>query len=172
MSTLFDATVAPGPHPSLGKHAETYGRVIGSWNGEYEDLNDDGSPESGSLEVHFAWVLQGLAVQDVWIAPARAQRATHAPAKRDTYGTTLRVFDPAAEVWRVVWLNPARNARVDLIGRRIGDDIIQLGTYKDAPVKWTFTHITPRSFTWQGLVLEADGVTWRRQTEFKLRRTA
>jgi hypothetical protein len=27
------------------------------------------------MEVHFGWVLQGLAVQDTWIAPPRSQRA-------------------------------------------------------------------------------------------------
>ena len=34
---LFDALAALGPHPSLGVHAETYGRLIGSWAGEVHD---------------------------------------------------------------------------------------------------------------------------------------
>jgi hypothetical protein len=125
------------------------------------------------MEVHFAWVLQGLAVQDVWIALPAAAGSSDAPATdHRTYGTTVRVFDPRLEAWRVAWLNPPHNIRNDLVGRRVGDDIVQTGYWNDAPIKWVFTRITHDSFTWQGFTLEADGVTWRLETEFQLRRTA
>ena len=166
--------IAPGPHPSLGKHAETYGRVIGSWIGEYEDHMTDGRIETGSMEVHFFWVLQGLAVQDVWIAPSRTDREsgkTGGPSyTRNTYGTTVRVFDPKSECWRVAWLNPAQNVRYDLVGHRVGDDIVQLGIHGDVLAKWVFTQITKTSLIWRGFVMEKDGETWRMHSEFRLRR--
>ena len=34
---FLDALVARGPHPSLGAHADTYGRLIGSWAGQNEE---------------------------------------------------------------------------------------------------------------------------------------
>jgi hypothetical protein len=163
---LLNALFPAGPHPSLGSHAETYGRFIGSWTGEYADRLPGGRAERGAMEVHFGWVLEGRAVQDVWIGPSRAARKGGATA------STLRVFDPASEAWRVVWLNPAKNVRTDLTGRRIGADVIQLGADANGPIKWVFTNITPQSFVWQGLTLEADGLTWRLDTEFKFRRTA
>jgi hypothetical protein len=159
--------LAPGPHPSLGKHAETYGRFIGSWVGEYEDHMEDGRIESGSMEVHFFWVLEGLAVQDVWIAPKPRGNASHT---RDTYGTTVRVFDPAAQLWRVVWLNPKKNVRYDLVGQQVGDEVIQLGVHGDRQTKWLFTQITASSFVWRGYVMDKDGESWRLHTEFRLRR--
>ena len=167
-----DALLAPGPHPSLGAHAETYGRLIGSWAGGFEDRSADGQVARGRMEVHFAWVLDGRAVQDVWIAPPLAERrAGRDGGSRDTYGSTLRVFDPAIEAWRVTWLNPVRGARNELIGRRVGDDIVQTGWYRDAAIQWTFTRITRESFVWQGFELEADGTTWRLSTRFDLQRT-
>lgn len=170
---LLDGLFASGPHPSLGDHADTYGRLMGSWEGEYRDFEPDGQVHSGEIEVHFAWVLQGLAVQDVWIAPARAQRqAVDPPADRDTYGSTLRVFDPAIGGWRLVWLNPRTGVRVDLVGRRVGDDIVNIGVYEDAPIKWMFTEITEQSFVWQGFILQPDGISWFEQTQFRLRRVA
>jgi len=130
------------------------------------------------MEVHFGWVLQGLAVQDTFIAPPRAQRAGSI-LKRQTYGTTVRVFYPAIEAWRAVWLNPVAGVRTDLIGRRVGDDIVQFvlahgpsGQGADRPEKWVFSRITARSFLWQALVLEDDGLAWRVDTEFQLHRTA
>jgi hypothetical protein len=161
-----------GPHASLGEHAETYGRLIGSWEGEYRDFDSSGAVEEGSIEVHFAWVLQGLAVQDVWIAPTRRQRAQErSSTSRDTYGTTIRVFSPELAAWHVVWLNPAKLVRTDLIGRRIGDDVVQTGYFENTPIKWLFTEITPEAFTWQAFALDSDGVTWFEQTRFAFRRT-
>jgi hypothetical protein len=59
--------------------------------------------------------------------------------KRQTYGTTVRVFHPEIEAWRAVWLNPVRGKRNDLLGRRIGDDIVQFCLDADRPEKWVFS---------------------------------
>jgi hypothetical protein len=171
-SGFAQTLLASGPHPSLGHHADTFGRLIGSWTGEYSD-RDPGQPvETGSMEVHFGWVLQGRAVQDTWIAPPRAPARAGSVLKRQTYGTTLRVFHPEIEAWRAVWLNPLKGKRNDLIGRRIGDDIVQLCLGTDRPEKWVFSQITARSFLWRAYLLGDDGVTWVRGTEFQLHRTA
>jgi hypothetical protein len=159
------ALLAAGPHPDLGDEAHTYGQFAGSWSGEYRDTSIDGTVRTGAMEVHFGWVLRGRAVQDVWIA-----RTGEAGEDRRTYGTTLRVYDPELRAWRVTWNNPPRNGRQELIGRRVGDDIVQTGYFGDRPGKWVFTDITPDSFTWNGYSLDDDGVTWHLETEFKLRR--
>src|SRR6187551_2019691 len=44
--------IAPGPHASLGKHAETYGRIIGSWIGEYEDRASALALASSAISEH------------------------------------------------------------------------------------------------------------------------
>jgi hypothetical protein len=189
MNGFAEALHAAGPHPSLGRHADTYGRLIGSWAGTYHDYPGGQREETGPMEVHFGWVLQGRAVQDTWIAPPRALRTDlvggvpggkHlSQLQRQTYGTTVRIFDPKMEVWRSTWLNPVGGYHNELIGRRIGDDIVQIctsqgtaGAGADRPEKWVFSRITARSFLWQALVLEDDGVAWRTTTEFQLHRTA
>src|SRR5216683_2345396 len=58
-NTFFEALSAPGPHPSLGPDAETYGQFIGSWTGEVRDYLQDGTRNVGSVEIHFRWVLEG-----------------------------------------------------------------------------------------------------------------
>ena len=162
---------ATGPHPSLGQHADTYGRLIGSWQGEYRDEDPGEPPETGLMEVHFGWVLQGRAVQDTWISPLRNAASGGSTLKRQTYGTTVRVFHPELAAWRAVWLNPVVGERIDLIGRRVGDDIVQFCVWNDRTEKWVFSEITARSFRWRAFLLGDDGVTWRVDTEFHLRRT-
>jgi hypothetical protein len=174
-SGLIDSLISPHPHPSLGAEAETYGRLIGSWAGTFHDHGADGRVVSGSMEVHFAWVLQGRAVQDTWIAPARQARQGVDPLpaeRRDTYGSTLRVWDPEARLWRVTWTNPARQATCRLNGRRVGDDIVQWGFWNDRPQRWRFLGITPGAYVWEAHGLADDGVSWDLQTAFELIRTA
>src|SRR5262245_13932320 len=103
---LAEILFAAGPHPSLGPHAETYARIMGSWAGELHNHMVSGAPAT-SVEAHFAWALDGRAVQDVWITPARKQRLPGIKPGLDWYGTTLRVFDPDTKAWRTVWTDPA-----------------------------------------------------------------
>ncbi len=54
-----------------------------------------------SGEWHFGWALEGRAVQDVWIVPPRGElRRGDAAANVNSYGTTLRVYDPDIDAWR------------------------------------------------------------------------
>jgi hypothetical protein len=166
--TFSNVLGAAGPHESLGRHADTYGRVIGSWQGELVDHFSGKLPQTHSVEAHFSWVLEGRAVQDVWITPARPDRS----AKRalDWYGTTLRIYDPKAELWRATWSDPASGYRIELEGRRQGDDIVQLGSRAGRPIRWTFSEIRSDSFRWQGHALEDDGATWRLEVDIRFRR--
>lgn len=168
---FIEALAAGGPHPSLGVHAATYGRFIGSWTGEARYYPADGSTAISSVEIHFAWALNGRAVQDVWIAPARPDRAAGAVSKVDLYGSTLRIFDPSSESWRVVWWNPVIAKGSELEGRRQGDDVVQLGVRDGQTIRWTFSEVRDDSFLWQGHALQRDGATWRLEAEFRVRRS-
>jgi hypothetical protein len=164
-----DTLLARGPHPSLGEHAQTYSRVMGSWRGLlHNHMLGRGAPPV-SVEAHFAWVLEGRAVQDVWITPARAERGSGAPAL-DWYGSTLRVFEPVSGGWRTVWTDPVSGLRIELLGRRQGDDIVQIGTRGGRPIRWTFSQIRADSFVWQGHILNVDGKTWDLEVDIQFRR--
>jgi hypothetical protein len=173
---FVDAFLARGPHPSLGSHADTYGRLIGSWTGEVRVHPIDAPAVTTSAEIHFAWALDGRAVQDVWITPSLPDRASGRSVSPELYGTglygtTLRVFNPQSESWRVVWWDPPSGARTELEGRNVGGDIVQFGMRDGRPIRWTFSEIRADSFLWQGHILEADGVSWRLQGEFRVRRS-
>jgi hypothetical protein len=87
------------------------------------------------------------------------------------YGTTLRVWDPSIQAWRITWINPASNHVEHQIGRRVGSDIVQIGVRFDGtPTRWRFTEITHDSFHWLGDALQADGTTWTLEGEFLAKR--
>jgi hypothetical protein len=149
-----------------------YDGLIGSWDAEVVDHLPDGSDRRQSAEIHFAWVLEGRAVQDVWIAPARPERlVTSPPSAGNRYGTTLRVYDPSLDAWRLTWINPVTGVENRLVGRREGQQIIQHGT--DAagrPIRWSFVEVRPDSFHWRGERSEDGGRSWVCDTEFFARR--
>ena len=163
---------APGRSPAIPDSTDVYGWLIGSW--ELEVLRYWGVDVAGRGlrgEVHFGWVLEGRAIQDVWIMPRRSDRTGREETTQNMYGTTLRVWDPAIQAWRISWKNPAGGHYEEQIGRRIGPDIVQLGARPNGtPTRWTFTEITPDSFRWLGDALEPDGQTWRPEGEFRARR--
>ena len=115
----------------------------------------DGTKHTGRGEIHFAWALEGRAVQDVWILPGVF------------YGTTLRIYDPEMDAWHILWSDPLRQFYTRQTGRARGHDIVQEGTdTSGAPIRWTFTDITPNSFRWLGERSDDDGRTYWLQAEF------
>lgn len=162
---------APGRAPDIPASADVYGWLIGSWELDVYHYVVDVQARRMKAEVHFQWVLEGRAVQDVWIMPRRSDRTADADKGLNMYGTTLRVWDPTIQAWRVTWINPVTGGRNELTGRRSGKDIVQIGTHADGtPIRWSFTEITPDSFRWIGEALAADGETWTLEGEFRARR--
>jgi hypothetical protein len=148
---------------------DVYGWLVGSWDLDVTVHDDHGNTRQGRGEVHFSWVLEGRAVQDVWISPRRADRGPGRPL--GMYGTTIRVYDPAIHAWRVTWLNPINGARDQLVGRWQGKDIVQEGHAADGtPIRWSFVDIGGDSFRWLGERLRPDGSTWWLQVEFHAQR--
>jgi hypothetical protein len=167
---LPNALEATGRSPEIPGSEDVYGWLVGSWELDVRHYWVDVSDRGIKGEAHFAWVLEGRAVQDVWIIPGRSARSSDL-IKTNTYGTTLRVWDGNIQAWRVTWINPVTGARDELIGRRSGKDIVQVGTHADGtPIRWIFSEITPDSFRWTGEALNPDGNTWRLEGEFRAKR--
>jgi hypothetical protein len=168
---------APGRSPEIPEENDVYGWLVGSWNLEvlhYAAV--DVLPMHIQGEAHFAWVMEGRAIQDLWIMPRVSDRNSDLPKTNNMYGSTLRVWDPSIQAWRIRWTNPVTNHYEQQIGRRVGprkdDDIVQVGARIDGtPTRWHFTEITPDSFHWIGESLNPDGVTWKLEGEFHATRT-
>lgn len=167
--TLLDASGRSGEIP---ESHDIYGWLVGSWELEvvhYRAVDLSSLDLKG--EVHFGWVLEGRAVQDVWIMPRVSDRSAGSDRMNNMYGTTLRIWDPAINAWRIRWFNPISGHEERQTGRRMGNDIVQVGARPDGTAtRWRFTEITPHSFRWVGEALEPDGEAWKLEGEFRARR--
>jgi|EndMetStandDraft_5_1072996.scaffolds.fasta_scaffold135853_3 hypothetical protein len=160
-SSFIDALRSSGPAPDRADKLGLYGWLIGQWEMNAVVHLDDGTQHKGRGEIHFGWVLEGRAIQDVWILPGVF------------YGTTLRIYDPSIDAWHILWSDPLRQFYTRQIGRARGKDIVQDGN-NDAGelVRWSFNDITPDSFRWLGQRSRDGGAAWQTQAEFLARRVA
>jgi len=165
-ASFVDALLAAGPAPDRAEALGLYGWLIGRWRMDAILHAEDGATTAAAGEIHFAWVLEGRAIQDVWILPARPRPA----AAPGFYGTTLRIYDPGLDAWHILWIDPVKQLYTQQIGRAQGRDIVQEGTDgAGTPMRWRFTEIAPDSFLWLGEIGRPGG-GWRLQAEFRARR--
>jgi hypothetical protein len=154
---------AAGPHPSLGDQAQTFDRFVGTWDCDYAEFKDDGTTKRTRGQVIFGWILDGRAVQDVWISLAKN-------GEREI-GTTIRFFDPKTEKWRIVWVDPTSHVIDTLSGGAIDGRIILEGIADDGSLlRWSFNEIRNDSFVWRGEKTRDKGGTWRLTGEYHLKR--
>jgi hypothetical protein len=151
--------------------ASVYDWLIGDWEADVYDY-ENGKKITSRGEWHFAWVLEGRAIQDVWIVPKRSDRNGQTPTLHNRYGTTLRIYDPNLNAWRVFWFNPVTQVRAELIGRKIGNVIVQQTVNDDSFTRWIFDDITPNSFVWRAEFSNDGGKTWQLDAEFHAHRVA
>ena len=162
---MSNVLASSGPHPSLGDEAKTFDRFVGAWDAEFTSYRDGGKVYHRKGELHFGWVLDGRAIQDLWIAYPTAAR------KEREIGTTIRFFDASLKQWRIVFILPEFNYVVTLQGGREGDRIVLRGVDPNGlPLRWTFSEITHDTFHWQGEKSYDGGKTWMLEEDHHMKR--
>src|SRR4051812_37580573 len=107
---LAGALCAGGPHPEHADALMLFGQFVGEWDFDWAGYGDREQTLTDAGEWIFGWVLEGRAVQDVWIIPPRDRRG-EAGVPAGEYGTTLRFYDPRLDAWLVTWNGPSNRAR-------------------------------------------------------------
>lgn len=155
---LIEALHTDQPAVDRADRMGLYAWLIGRWEMDGIIHSADTKHEIRG-EIHAGWVLEGRALQDVWILPGVF------------YGTTLRVYDPTLDAWHILWSDPLRQYYTRQVGRARGKDILQVGTNNEGvATRWSFVDIADSSFHWLGeRSVGAD--TWQLEAEFFARRT-
>ena len=155
--------VADKPASEYRDQLMLFGQFVGDWEFDGVAYSPGGVRSTDRGEIHFAWVLQGRAIQDLWIEREISDN------RSKVYGSTMRFYDPAIDAWRVTWMEPGYGVVTSLIGRRVGEEIVLEG--KDGngkSIHWIFSQIKPDSFHWRGERLVGD--SWQIYEELSARR--
>jgi hypothetical protein len=166
----FDMVVelqAMGPHPSLGDQAKVFGRFVGTWDVEYTDFSKDGKVTHRSGELMVGWVMDGRAIQDLWIVYPSGTRK-----EREVY-TDFRYFDPKSGTWPATFIDPENVSVAKFTGGAVGDDRIVLQSQDinaNMDTRWSFNDIRPDSFVFRDEASSDGGKTWRLQSDYHMKR--
>ena len=153
-----------------------YERFIGRWEAEAQAFLPDGSTRRHYWQIRFERVLEGRAIQDVWITPPR-DGANVGKSERwgpfdNQYGMTLRVYDANIDAWRVTWIDPCAGYRAELVGRPRGEEIFQEGKGSDGTLlRWIFSDLRPDRFRWRAEVSRDESTYWHKAIELLAHRT-
>src|SRR3989475_8224029 len=130
----IDGLGAEGPLPDFKEKLALFGQFVGDWVIEEARYPRPHGVELRSQgEIHFGWILDGRAVQDVFM--------TRDPdtGRAVPIGTTVRFYDPKLDAWQSTWISPMQELVQTFIGRKIGDEIVLESKTRDGhPEKWTF----------------------------------
>ena len=156
-----------GPNSSLGEEAQVFDRLVGTWDCDYSFHLADGSVRHKRGELLAGWILDGHAVQDIFVSYPDEDE------KDRRMGTTIRFFDTALKQWRIIFISPQFNYVVTLQGGLVGDRIVLRGVDTDgAPIRWSFNDIKSDSFVWRGEKSHDGGKTWKLEEEHHMKRRA
>lgn len=158
---------ADGPNAELEEKLMLFGQFIGDWDiVEARYPQPDGTEIKGQGEIHFRWILEGRAIQDVFMAYREN------PRRLIPVGTTIRFYDPKIDAWRSTWNSPIQGAMQSFIGRKVNDEIVLESKTKEGyPEKWIFSDIAPESFRWRSVETHDNGKTWQLTEEMQVRRS-
>ena len=115
----------------------------------------------------FARVLEGRAIQDLWIVPPRSERE----ADLYEYGTSIRFYDPASRKWRSTWIGPMHGMVRTFLAERHGDDIVLASeSAAEGALRRVFSDISAQNFSWHNYVQKFGA--WQLQQDFVCTRKA
>ena len=161
---MLEALGATAPYPPDADKLHLFGQFVGAWDFDLIDFATDGTRSAGRGEWIWGWILQGRAVQDVWILRTGSRRE---------YGVTLRFLDPAHDRWRVCWAGPGSGTFLTFVAHAIGDEIVlEGGSQAGRPMRWVFSEITPDSYRWRSIIADDGSEGWRLAIEMRVRRRA
>ena len=67
VGTFMTVLHADAPAADRAGKLALYGQFVGDWETEIVTHAPDGVRHQGHGEIHFGWVLEGRAIQDVWM---------------------------------------------------------------------------------------------------------
>lgn len=130
---------ADGPDPRYAKEMMRYGQFVGSWKLTSTD-HQVGKVIAG--QAYFGWVMQGRAVQDIWISEDPTDPG---------FGSTLRVYRPDEGLWRISFHETIGKIAAELESRVVGTDIVESSVWSvgDLQQQWIWSDCGRDHFNWR-----------------------
>ena len=142
MNDFINALCSNTRNERIPEEYDFFGCLIGEWNIMWNDHLEDAEPRKVKGEWIFSRVLDGTAVQDLFIVPSREECLINKQPNAE-YGTTLRIFNPETMAWDIFY--GCMGEAIRLTARKVGKEII-LTENTTEKMRYVFSDIVTSSF--------------------------
>jgi len=152
MNMFCESLISDDKNAIIPEEHNFFGKLIGDWEFNWIDNNKHRTVKG---EWFFSWILEGRAIQDVFICPSRATRFENVQPDGE-YGTTLRVYNPYTKAWDIAYCWTGQITRLE--AKKVDSKIV-LTNIANTNEKWVFSEITDNTFHWQNITVHNND-TW------------
>jgi hypothetical protein len=139
-------------------------QLTGTWDVAYEYVGKDGTLKHSRGQVHYGWILDGRALQEVWTSDASG------PDLRP-YGTTINFYDSKQQRWTAVWVYPAEAMTTIVSGGDVNGSYVLTGKDESGKLqRWSTSVVEPDVVLGRFDLSSDDGRTWRQVGTNHMRR--
>jgi hypothetical protein len=126
----------------------------------------DGRKQHRTGQFIVAWILDGRAIEDVWIVDPSEGRT-----EREVYAD-IRYFDPKSHSWPTVFIDPEHASSARFTGGATADGrmVLQSADLGKPENRWSFIDIGPETCGFRDEYSLDGGVSWTLQAEYHLKR--
>lgn len=162
---------ADGPYENLKDKLMLFGQLVGDWEFESERYFPNGRVSQRTGEIHFGWILNGTAIQDVWIARL-VKPMLGLPS--ESIGTTIRFYDPNLDAWRITWITPIGSLIQSFVAHEANNEIILEGKTPDGihSERWVISNISHTTCNWDSYESRDNEQSWQLIHKLAARRMA
>ena len=153
MKSFAEALCSNEKNEKIPEAYDYFGGLIGEWAIEWNDRLGDTIPRRVKGEWIFSRVLEGTAVQDLFIVPSRTDRLNNPQADAE-YGTTLRIYNPKTMAWDIFY--GCTGSAFCLTAEKVGDEVV-LTENVEGKMRYVFSEITADMFRWRKEYLASEG---------------
>lgn len=154
MNNFIEAFIASSKNDLIPSECDFYGKLIGDWDVIWVENEGTDSERKVKGEWLFSWVLEGMAIQDLFIVPSRAEREIN-PQPDGVYGTTVRMYNSTTNNWDIYYGYTGNAVRLE--GRKEGESIVHT-EITERKMKWIISDISENSFKWGNYICNDIGV--------------
>ena len=145
MNEFINALCSNTINERISEEYDFFGSLIGEWDFFLNEYLEDSEPKRVKGERIFSRVLDGTAVQDIFIVPSRSERLRDKQLDAE-YGTTLRIYNPQTMAWDIFY--GCMGEAIRLTARKVGEEII-LTENTTRKMRYVFSDIKSSSFLWR-----------------------
>lgn len=151
MDSFYEALLSDNDN-AIPKEYDWFAPLIGDWLFDYSEPN--GRKLKG--EWYFRKVLEGTAVEDIFICPSRETKQI-TPQPDAEYGAAIRIFNAKKHCYDMTYICTKYTVRLEV---HMVDGRIECTVTDNPSNKWVFSDITEDTFHWQNIDVLENG-SWK-----------